>query len=151
MSHQGVKMLNKVFFITAFLAYYGLQQVDALDCYKCTSILDCRAPHLVTCSNAEANETSVFLGRYHNHVPTVNQSSYFKCISLNYTSITTDEWKGCAHPQAYACSLMLNNANYVRTCSTCNTNKCNGSGSSSSSFYSILVGTLLALILAKFY
>ncbi|ALC39028.1 CG13102 [Drosophila busckii] len=152
--------MNKIAIVVSLLfAFCGLQLVNSLTCYSCTTPNDCKNARKTTCTNAAANETSHQLEVYHQRVPNITSSNRFECLALVYTfpnnKTVTHQLHGCVHPAASACTLQLKpqySSWNKQKCALCSGDKCNKNpaGKLSSSVYTI-GATVVGLMLAKVY
>ncbi|KAL7739144.1 hypothetical protein ACLKA6_010368 [Drosophila palustris] len=151
-------MLSKVLIVSVLIAFICVQFATSLTCYTCVNASDCKKARKTTCSNAAANETSRYLGIYHQNVRQLN-SLRFDCLALKYTfpnnNSITHQLHGCVHPDVGACTLALQPqySNWRKAkCTICSGDKCNKNpaGKMSSSAFTI-VATVLGLMLAKIY
>ncbi|XP_023162563.1 uncharacterized protein LOC111593777 [Drosophila hydei] len=151
-------MMSKSLCFSLLIAVVCVQLANSLTCYTCINANDCKSARKTTCTNDAANETSYYLGVYHQNVR--NLSSYrFDCMALKYTfpnnNSITHQLHGCIHPDVNACNLVLKpefSSWRKAKCTVCSGDKCNKNpaGKMSSSHYTI-VATVLALTLAKIY
>ncbi|EDW12022.1 uncharacterized protein LOC6576591 isoform X1 [Drosophila mojavensis] len=151
-------MLTKSFLVSVLIAITGVQLASSLTCYTCLNANDCKKAKTTTCTHAAANETSYYLGVYHQNVHWVPMNRY-DCLALKYTyrnnNTVTHQLHGCVHPDVNVCNLSLKPeySSWRRAhCNVCSGNKCNKSpaGTLSRSHYTI-VAAVLALVLAKIY
>ncbi|BFF93707.1 uncharacterized protein DMAD_11505 [Drosophila madeirensis] len=154
-------MWKKVIFAVVLVAFVGVQLANSLSCYSCKDLTSCQNPTLQTCSNATANDSTLWLSTLHNNVPIVEGSLDFFCTNLTYYHANNNsrisEFLGCVHPNAMVCNLTLtkeeNRTIWSKECHNCNTDYCNKNnpaGTFSGSAYT-MIGSVLALLLAKIF
>ncbi|XP_037932502.1 uncharacterized protein LOC119667282 [Teleopsis dalmanni] len=120
---------NKLIVGIVTISFFCISIINALKCYTCYDKQGCVNPTLDSCNPGLANETNLYLNAQFLDVDlNLTHTSYYCLFYTVHNDYTNDIYysKGCVYKSVDVCSLELRDyRSAVRTCYTCNNNRCN--------------------------